>query len=117
LQQDDKAADEIVSVSSSSEAVQKKPAKHRGLKRPSSSLEEKRQDATSHQKLPFLKMYYNKTGKAALKDNSNGKQLFQFGSKDNSKEELYEILDRAIQRILSNRLDVEAAKGWCSAQI
>ena len=58
------------------------------------------------EKQPYLKMYYFKSGKAALKDNVTGKLLFQFGSRESSKEYLYEILDRAIQRILSQGLEV-----------
>lgn len=110
--QEDTADTEVVSISSSE--VKKKPA-GRGLKRPATSADHR--PATSQQKQPYLKMYYSKTGKAALKDNSNGKQLFQFGSKDKSKEDLYDILDKAIEMILSEQLDVDNAKAWCSAQM
>ena len=65
--------------------------------------------------MPYLKMYYAKTGKAALKDNSTKKQLFQFGSKECSKEYLYEILDRAIEMILSDRLEFRG--GQCQSMV
>ena len=101
---------EVVEVSSSEAPVMKKPSTKRGStkKRPAAEVTEK---------MPYLKMYYSKTGKAALKDNSTKKQLFQFGSKECSKEYLYEILDRAIEMILSDRLEVDNAKAWCSAQV
>ena len=105
---------EVVEVSSSEAPVMKKPSTKRGSTKRGST--KKRPAAEVTDKLPYLKMYYSKTGKAALKDNSK-KQVFQFGSKECSKEYLYEILDRAIEMILNERLEVDNAKAWCSAQV
>ena len=106
---------EVVEVSSSEAPVMKKPSTKRGSTKRGST--KKRPAAEVTDKLPYLKMYYSKTGKAALKDNSTKKQVFQFGSKECSKEYLYEILDRAIEMILNERLEVDNAKAWCSAQV
>ena len=62
----------------------------------------------------FRKMWYIGTGKAAiLQLTPNKGQLCQFGGKDLSKTDLYDICDQAIRRLSGRDLKFEDCKDWC----
>lgn len=64
--------------------------------------------------LAFAKMYYKDAGKAAIRQTKPMfRQLFQFGSFDLSKVELFEICDTAISRMLAGQLAVKDCERWC----
>lgn len=64
--------------------------------------------------LAFAKMYYKDAGKAAIRmTQPMFRQLFQFGSFQLSKAELYEICDTAITRMVAGQLAVKDCEAWC----
>ena len=89
------------------------------MKRPAAVM--KRPSAGKVPKIPkqkWLKMYYKKTMKGALKNNhSHGKQIFEFGGRGWTRECLYEIMDRAIKRLEDDAMTEGEAKAWCIEQL
>lgn len=89
------------------------------MKRPAAVM--KRPSAGKVPKIPkqkWLKMYYKKTMKGALKNNhSHGKQIFEFGGREWTRECLYEIMDRAIKRLEDDAMTEGEAKAWCIEQL
>lgn len=64
--------------------------------------------------LAFAKMYYKDAGKAAIRmTQPMFRQLFQFGSFQLSKAELFEICDTAITRMVAGQLAVKDCEAWC----
>eukprot|EP00438_Fugacium_kawagutii_P002736 Skav233460 [mRNA] locus=scaffold1080:157321:158529:+ [translate_table: standard] len=64
--------------------------------------------------LGFARMYYKDAGKAAIRQTKPIlKQLFQFGTFQLTKDDLYQICDTAIAKMLKGQLPVKDCEAWC----
>ena len=71
-------------------------------------------DNTDHDSLSFERYHYKSPGKCGIRQKKPVRtQLFEFGDFSVLKEDLYEIADQAITRLLAKDLAIADAKSWC----
>ena len=66
---------------------------------------------------PCLVMFYKASGKAAIRNCSSGKQLFQFGGSQYDEEDLRTIAKNATARMLNRTIDASALKQFVDDEV
>lgn len=93
-------------------AAAKAKAKAKGIAK--GKAKSKAKAAAPASEFVFERYYYTKTGKCGIRQKLPERyQMFEFGNFSVTQQDLYEIADQCIARLLANDLAKEDAKEWC----